>query len=196
MNRVWRACKLPHCVIDSGVAFWHDYIGPAWMHRSKKAFFHFTSSVVGLHFSRPWLLQRGSGRVCLGTGDFLWPQGAIHPGFYPFRRNADGAKGTFGNAGCMWLRPCDRTHFKKGLVPYLFGGGMENKYRKRFESWRFMTRDKLVCRTGGEDWWGRKRNIFSAETQLPIFYKRNSFNVFFSFCCWGGIPSTPLFFQY
>ena len=35
VNRVWRkhACKLPHCAIDPDVAFWHDYLSPAWMHR-------------------------------------------------------------------------------------------------------------------------------------------------------------------
>ena len=35
MNRVWckRACKLPHCAIDLDVAFWHDYLSPAWMHQ-------------------------------------------------------------------------------------------------------------------------------------------------------------------
>ena len=59
--------------------------------------------------------------VCLGTGDFLRPQGAIPPGFYPLgaleissglrrpkKGNADGAEGIFGLAGRVWasaLRP-------------------------------------------------------------------------------------------
>ena len=25
----WRACKLPHCVIDPDVAFWYHYLSPA-----------------------------------------------------------------------------------------------------------------------------------------------------------------------
>ena len=31
-----RACKLPHCVIDQDVAFWYDYLSPAWMHWGKR----------------------------------------------------------------------------------------------------------------------------------------------------------------
>ena len=58
------------------------------------------------------------------------------------------------------LRSYNRTHIKKGLVPYLSGGGTENKYWKCFESWQRMTRDELGCRTAGEDCWGRKRNIY------------------------------------
>ena len=55
-------------------------------------------------------------RVCLSTGDFLRPQGAIPPGLYPFggggviawrmrrpkKGNADGADGIFGFAGRVW----------------------------------------------------------------------------------------------
>ena len=32
----WRACKLPHCVIDSDVAFWYDNSSPAWMHQGRE----------------------------------------------------------------------------------------------------------------------------------------------------------------
>ena len=32
------------------------------------------------------------------------------------------------------LRPCKRNHFKNGLVPYLSGGGTDDKYRRRFSS--------------------------------------------------------------
>ena len=78
-----------------------------------------SSPVLGLHS----VGRLTSGRfclVCLGTGDFLRPQGAIPPGFYPLRgviawrlrrpkkRNADGAEGIFGLAGRVWpsaLRP-------------------------------------------------------------------------------------------
>ena len=44
----------------------------------------FSSPVVGLYS----VGRLTSGRfclVCLGTGDFLWSQGAIPPGFYPLR---------------------------------------------------------------------------------------------------------------
>ena len=77
--------------------------------------------VLGLHS----VGRLTSGRFCrvyLGTGDFLRPQGAIPPGFYPFwgvgfiawrlrspkKGNADGAEGIFGLAGRVWalaLRP-------------------------------------------------------------------------------------------
>ena len=30
----WRTCKLPHCAMDPNVAFWYDYLSPAWMHQS------------------------------------------------------------------------------------------------------------------------------------------------------------------
>ena len=67
----------------------------------------------------------------------LWPQGAVPPGFNPLRRgwvyrpapeaprkrNADGARGIFGTACRVGLRPCDRTHLKNGLVPYSYTGG-------------------------------------------------------------------------
>ena len=32
----WRTCKLPHCAIDPDVAFWYDYLSPAWMHRGQR----------------------------------------------------------------------------------------------------------------------------------------------------------------
>ena len=32
----WRTCKLPHCAIDPDVAFWYDYLSPAWMHRGER----------------------------------------------------------------------------------------------------------------------------------------------------------------
>ena len=42
------------------------------------------SPVVGLHLVGHLTSGRFC-RVCLGTGDFLRPQGAITPGFYPFQ---------------------------------------------------------------------------------------------------------------
>ena len=32
LSTCWRTCKLPHCAIDSDVAFWYHYFSPAWMH--------------------------------------------------------------------------------------------------------------------------------------------------------------------
>ena len=69
------------------------------------------SPVVGLH-SVGRLTSGRFCRVCLDTGDFLRPQGAIPPGFYPLRGviawrpkkgNADGAEGIFGLAGRVWV---------------------------------------------------------------------------------------------
>ena len=79
-----------------------------------------SSPVLGLH-SVGRLTSGRFCRVCLGTGDFLRPQGAIPPGLYPLcggfiawrlrrpkKGNADGAEGIFGLAGRVWasaLRP-------------------------------------------------------------------------------------------
>ena len=77
-----------------------------------------SSPVLGLH-SVGRLTSGRFCRVCLGTGYFLWPQGAIPSGFTPFagvgfiawrpkKGNADGAEGIFGLAGHVWasaLRP-------------------------------------------------------------------------------------------
>ena len=87
--------------------------------RSPRTFF--SSPVVGLHSVGRFISGRFC-RVCLGTGEFLRPQGAIPPGLYPLRGvgfiawhlrrpkkgNADGAEGIFGLAGRVWasaLRP-------------------------------------------------------------------------------------------
>ena len=32
----WCACKLPHCAIDSDVAFWYNYLSPAWIYPGEK----------------------------------------------------------------------------------------------------------------------------------------------------------------
>ena len=75
-----------------------------------------SSPVLGLH-SVGRLTSERFCQVCLGTGDFLRPQGAIPPSFYPIQwggyclapeGNADGAEGIFGLAGRVWasaLRP-------------------------------------------------------------------------------------------
>ena len=74
-----------------------------------------SSPVVGLHS----VGRLTSGRfcwVCLGTGEFLRPQGAIPPGLNPLRGvgfiawrlrrpkkgNTDGVEGVFGLAGHVW----------------------------------------------------------------------------------------------
>ena len=78
-----------------------------------------SSPVVGLH-SVGRLTSGRFCRVCLGTGDFPRPQGAIPQAYTPFggfiawclrrpkKGNADGAEGIFGLAGRVWasaLRP-------------------------------------------------------------------------------------------
>ena len=82
-----------------------------------------------------------AGRVICGTnlaecisapGDFIRPQGAFPPGFYPLRwghRSAPEAALIRGMPtgplsflempGACGLRPCARAHLKKGLVPHL-----------------------------------------------------------------------------
>ena len=43
----WRACKLRHCAINPNVAFWYDYLSPAWMLQWK-----------GRHFDSWWCTTR------------------------------------------------------------------------------------------------------------------------------------------
>ena len=90
-----------------------------------------SSPVVGLH-SVGRLTSGRFCRVCLGTGDFLRPQGAIPSGFYrlrgvgfiawrlgaPKRGMPTGPKVFLALPDSCGLRPCDRTHLKNGLVPY------------------------------------------------------------------------------
>ena len=65
-------------------------------------------------------------------GDFLRSQGAFLPGFYHLRGSHRPAPGAplirgmptgpyifLGMPGAWGLRPCARTHLKKGLVPHL-----------------------------------------------------------------------------
>ena len=63
----------------------HYYLLEAEDADSLEVVYDLSSLVVGSH-----LVGRStSGRfrpVCLGTGDILWPQGAIPPGFNPLRR--------------------------------------------------------------------------------------------------------------
>ena len=109
----WCTCKLPHCAIDSDVAFWNDYLSPAGMHWREK------------HFSSPLQLfgSHSAGCVCLGTdlakcasalGVSSGLRGLSPHGFIPFtgllpgpwgtpnKRNANVAEGIFGNAGHVW----------------------------------------------------------------------------------------------
>ena len=63
-------------------------------------------SVVRLHFGRPCWMQRGSGRVCLGSWIFPTVSGGLLPGYYtlrwgwspsaPNKGNVDGTVGIFG----------------------------------------------------------------------------------------------------
>ena len=87
-----------------------------------------SSPVVGLHSVGCFI----SGQfcwVCLGTGEFLRPQGAIPPGFYPLRGcrfiawrlrrpkkgNADGVEGIFGLAGREGFSPATGPTLKMAL---------------------------------------------------------------------------------
>ena len=78
--------------------------------------------------------------VCLGTGEFLWPQGAIPQGFTPFggvyyqapevpliREMPMGPKVFLALPDAYGLRPCYRTHLKNRLVPHSCVGGTYDK---------------------------------------------------------------------
>ena len=80
-----------------------------------------------------WAGRAGSGADLAGCasvpGDFLPPQGAFPPGFYSLRggwvnRPAPeecrrGRRHFWEMPGACGLRPCARTHRKKGLMPHL-----------------------------------------------------------------------------
>ena len=105
--------------------------------RSFRAFvWPFLSPVVGSH-SVDRFTSRRFCRVCLSTGEFLRPQGAILPGFYhlrgvgllpgawgaPQKGMPTGSKVFLALPDACGLRSCDRTHLKNGLVPYSCVGG-------------------------------------------------------------------------
>ena len=74
--------KTTLCHIRALVGRFDKYRGPRG--RSRAFVCGLSSPVLGLHS----VGRLTSGRfclVCLGTGDFLWPQGAIPPGLYPLR---------------------------------------------------------------------------------------------------------------
>ena len=74
--------KTALCHIRALVGRNDKYRGPR--RRSRAFVCGLSSPVLGLHS----VGRLTSGRycwVCLGTGDFLWPQGAIPPGLYPLR---------------------------------------------------------------------------------------------------------------
>ena len=105
-------------------------------------FRHLSSCWVA--FGWPCSPRHGSGRVCLGTGDFLQPQGAVPPGFYPLRGGwvhclapevrlwrgmPMGPKVFLAMPDACGLWPCDRTQLKNGLVPDLYAGRAYDRYR-------------------------------------------------------------------
>ena len=111
--------KTALCHIRALVGRNDKYRGPRG--RSRAFVCGLSSPVLGLH-SVGRLTSGRFCRVCLGTGDFLRPQGAIPPGLYPLRGggviawrlrrpkkgNADRAEGIFRLAGRVWasaLRP-------------------------------------------------------------------------------------------
>ena len=86
--------------------------------------------------------RHGSGWVCLGTGDFLWPQGVVLLRLLPSLGEGGyclapiiggmptGPKVFLAMLDACGLQPCDRTHLKNGLVSYLSGGGADDKYQE------------------------------------------------------------------
>ena len=125
--------KTALCHIRALVGRFDKYRG---LHGRSRAFVcGLSSPVLGLH-SVGRLTSGRFCRVCLGTGDFLRPQGAIPPGLYPLRGGLlPGAWGApkrempkrtkvfLALLDECGLRPCDRTHLKNGLVPYSCVGG-------------------------------------------------------------------------
>ena len=98
-----------------------------------------SSPVLGLHsvgcLTSGWFCQ-----VCLGTGDFLRPQGAIPPQLIPPSGGLGLLPGAWGApkrgmpigpkvflalSDACGLRPCNRTHLKNGLAPYSCVGGTQ-----------------------------------------------------------------------
>ena len=73
---------------------------------------------------------------------YLWPQRAIPQAltllggvrfiawrlWCPEKRNADGARGIFGTAGCLWAQARWPDAPKNGLVPYSYARGAYDKY--------------------------------------------------------------------
>ena len=111
-----------------------------------------SSPVVGLH-SVGRLTTRRFCRVCLGTGDFLRPQGAIPPGFYPpsggllhvtwgapKRGIPTGLKVFLALPDASGLRPCDRTHLKTALCHIRALVGRIDKYQRSTQSLSVATR--------------------------------------------------------
>ena len=119
------------CHIRALVGRNDKYRGP---HGRSRAFVcGLSSPVLGLH-SVGRLTSGRFCRVCLGTGDFLRPQGAIPQAYTPFgglglllgapkRGMPTGPKVFLALPDACGLRPCDRAHLKNGLVPYSCVGG-------------------------------------------------------------------------
>ena len=121
---------------------WNDRIGVTTLFQGVH---DLTSPVVGSHS----VGRSTSGRfcrVCLGTGDFLRPQGAITQAFTPLRGvyclsplirgMPTGLKVILALPNACGLRPCDRTHLKSGLAPHSYVGGTYDKY-KECSLWKF-----------------------------------------------------------
>ena len=115
---------------------WWETLANSPRGRSRAFVCGLSSPVFGLH-SVGRLTSGRFCRVCLGTGDFLRPQGAIPPGFYPLRGGwvyclappkrgmPTGPKVFLAWPDACGLRPCDRAHLKNGLVPYSCVGGTQ-----------------------------------------------------------------------
>ena len=122
--------KTALCHIHALVGRFDKYRGPRG--RSRGFMCGLSTPVLGLH-SVGRLTSGRFCRVCLGTGDFLRPQGAIPPGLYPpsggllpgapKRGMPTEPKVFLALPDACGLRPCDRAHLKNGLVPYSCLGG-------------------------------------------------------------------------
>ena len=127
--------KTALCHIRALVGRNDKYRGPRG--RSRAFVCGLSSPVLGLHSVDRFISGRFC-RMCLGTGEFLQPQGAIPPGLYPLRGDwvyclapeaplkrgmPTGPKVFLALPDACGLRPCDRAHLKNGLVPYSCVGG-------------------------------------------------------------------------
>ena len=122
----------------------HLRIHQRWQNRSGEAQSSRSLISFGSHFGRPWCVPHGSGRVCPLSWNYLWPQGGRPPRFpassvglgllpgawgVPKRGMQTGPEAFLELRDACGLRPCDRTHLKKGLVPPSYTGGVYGKYR-------------------------------------------------------------------
>ena len=101
-----------------------DHFSRGPNHFSDRLILDCTSPGARLRFGRPCCRGTDLAECVSVPGEFLRPQGAFPPGFYSLRegwvnRPAPEAPLIWEMPGACGLRPCARTHHKKGLVPHL-----------------------------------------------------------------------------